>query len=70
MEYEKLRVDLEQVTQQRPYFDGESMVHVLARLDAFAAQAGVPSRLLHYLTRRSYIKALHWLDHPEAPHTV
>ncbi|MFT4902102.1 MAG: hypothetical protein ACI81V_001387 [Lentimonas sp.] len=70
MEFEKLRVDLEQVTQQRPYFEGESMVHVLARLDAFAAQADVPSMLLHYLTRRSYIKALDWLDHPEAPHQI
>lgn len=44
------------------------MVQVLAFLDAFAAQPGVPSRLQHYLKQRSYLKALNWLDHPEAPH--
>lgn len=70
MEFEQLRIYLEQVTQKRPISEGESMVQVLAFLDAFAKQSGVPNRLQHYLTQRSYLKALHWLDNPEAPHQV
>ena len=68
MDFDILRIDLEHVTQQRPYTEQETAVDVLRRLDAFAAQAGLPKRLSHYLTRRSYIKALDWLDHPKAPH--
>jgi len=44
------------------------MVEVLARLDQASKEAGLPDRLVHYLSKRSYVKALEWLDAPETPH--
>lgn len=44
------------------------MAEVLRRLDRAACAGDLPARLEHYLTRRSYVKALDWLDHPETPH--
>jgi hypothetical protein len=62
-----LRADLETVTQQRALAPQDSYVQLLARLDA-AQQAALPERLQHYLSRRSYVKALQWLDNPDLPH--
>lgn len=70
MDREKLRNDLECITQKRPLSDGESVADVLSRLDAMASLSGNPERLQHYLSKRSYLKALEWLDNPEAPHQV
>jgi hypothetical protein len=68
MDQEQLRMDLEYITQVRDLPEGESLRTVLARLDACAQTAGLQDRLKHYLTKRSYAKALVWLDHPDSPH--
>lgn len=68
MDFETLRSDLEKVLRQRELAAGEDLPAVLGRLDAVREAGGLPDRLRHYLERRSYVKALHWLDNPEAPH--
>jgi len=42
----------------------------LRRLDRIASEESLPRDLAHYLSRRSYVKALEWLDHPDMPHEV
>lgn len=66
----ELRRDLERITGGRPLDPEEGLTDVLARLDAVAAEAGLPERLHHYLSKRSYAKALAWLDDPQTPHVV
>ena len=68
MDYTSLRTDLEKVLQQSPLEPGEDLSAVLSRLDARRDEAELPDRLRHYLERRSYIKARHWIDNPGAPH--
>ena len=68
MDQDQLKLDLEYITQARTLAQGESLQAVLARLDAYAQTAGLHDRLEHYLTKRSYTKALVWLDHPDSPH--
>ncbi len=67
MEASRLRRDLECVTGARSLSEGETLAGVLERLDA-AATGPLPERLAHYLQKRSYVKALQWLDAPEMPH--
>ncbi len=66
----QLRRDLERITGRAPSASEEPMAHVLQRLDEWAAKPGLPERLQHYLSRRSYVKALEWLDDPDTPHRV
>ena len=40
----------------------------LKHLDAIAAEPDLPKDLAHYLSRRSYVKALEWLDNPDMLH--
>ncbi len=68
MDQDQLRIDLECITQSRDLPEGESLRSVLARLDACAQIPNLPARLEHYLSQRSYAKALVWLDHPDSPH--
>lgn len=68
MDTEQLRKDLECIAGQRALAEGENMAQVLARLDTCARLPGIPERLEHYLSKRSYVKALAWLDNPEMPH--
>ena len=70
MEYEFLRADLLYVTQKKERPEGVAMVDVLTRLDEVARRPDLPERLEHYLSKRSYVKALEWLDDPELPHRV
>lgn len=70
METELLRLDLERITQKRALADGESLVDVLKRLDEFTQISSIPDRLEHYLSKRSYAKALEWLDDPEQSHRM
>jgi hypothetical protein len=70
MDRTQVKLDLECITQQRPIVAGETMADVLKRLDAVAREPELPHRMQHYLSQRSYLKALEWLDHPEAPHVV
>ena len=68
MDQDRLRLDLEYIIMQRELPEGERLGDVLARLDAVAALPEIDSRLEHYLAKRSYVKALQWLDNPELPH--
>ncbi len=68
MNQDKLQVDLEYVTQKRPLSSNESLVEVLARLDEVSKEADLPKQLEHYLSKRSYLKALEWLAEPSTPH--
>jgi hypothetical protein len=68
MEQDALRLDLEYITQARPLPANETFAQVLGRVDEVARQADLPDRLQHYLSQRSYVKALVWLDNPDSPH--
>ena len=70
MDREQVKKDLERITQKRGMEPGESMADVLRRLDVVSREPELHDRLRHYLSKRSYTKALDWFDHPEAPHTV
>ncbi len=70
MDKELLRLDLERITQKRALKEGESLVDVLKRLDELARTSAIPDRLEHYLSKRSYEKALAWLDDPDQPHQI
>jgi hypothetical protein len=50
--------------------EGLSIREALERLDRIAADKTLPGDLAHYLSRRSYLKALEWLDHPDMTHQV
>ena len=63
-----LRENLERVIGRRNLAEGETIRISLSRLDEIAAQEDLPERLVHYLSRRSYVKALEWLDNPDIPH--
>ena len=67
MQYDCLRMDLELVTQKRSLQVGDSLAEVLKRLDELELE-DFPERLQHYLSQRSYNKALIWLDNPDTPH--
>jgi len=68
MSYESLRADLEYITRQRPLPEEDTMLKLLNRLDQLAETPNLPKQLAHYLSKRSYVKALAWLDNPETPH--
>jgi hypothetical protein len=68
MDTELLKTDLERITGQRALEAGETMVQVLARLDASVNASHTPVGLKHYLYKRSYVKALAWLEDPSIPH--
>ncbi len=63
-----VRRDLESVLGKRDLPDGMALGDVLGRLDEAAGAEGLPARLVHYLERRSYVKALDWLGNPEMKH--
>ncbi|MFU8848349.1 MAG: hypothetical protein ACNA77_06485 [Opitutales bacterium] len=48
--------------------NGRTIREVLADLDGLSRDATVSRDLAHYLSRRSYLKALEWLEHPDMPH--
>ena len=64
----EIRTDLEIITGAEKAPEGETLSHALARLDAIARDPDLPERLEHYLSKRSYVKALEWLDNPDMPH--
>ncbi len=68
MDRDRLKLDLEYITQTRELPEGETLRTVLARLDGDAQAPGLHDRLEHYLSQRSYAKALTWLDNPDSPH--
>ena len=68
MDQNQLKLDLEYITLARDLPEGDSLRTVLARLDDFAKTPNLHDRLEHYLTKRSYAKALAWLENPDSPH--
>ena len=67
MTIEQLKADLECITGKRTIEATETMVQVLARLDEVAKSIDAPERLQHYLSKRSYVKALAWIEDPSSP---
>lgn len=65
---DELETDLKIVTQQLPVPNGDTLAEALRRLDAVAVAHTLPAQLQHYLQRRSYLKALSFLENPELPH--
>lgn len=70
MRDEQIKTDLKVIIGAERVPAGETMADVLARLDRLAEDGNLPERLEHYLSRRSYVKALEWLDNPDTPHRV
>lgn len=70
MSDEKLRSNLMWATGQKPVPEDRSLTEVLAWLDRLAQGGELPERLTHYLSRRSYVKALEWLEDPDIPHRL
>ena len=68
MTMEQLKSDLECITGKRTIEPTETMAQVLARLDEMAKSIDAPERLKHYLSKRSYVKALAWIEDPSTPH--
>ena len=68
MTMEQLKSDLECITGKRTIESTETMAQVLARLDEMAKSVDAPERLKHYLSKRSYVKALAWIEDPSTPH--
>jgi hypothetical protein len=68
MTMEQLKCDLECITGKRTIESTETMAQVLARLDEMAKSVDAPERLKHYLSKRSYVKALAWIEDPSTPH--
>lgn len=70
MDFAELRTDLEHITGKRPLAAEDTLALTLGRLDAWLEKPELPKRLEHYLSQRSYVKALAWIDNPELPHQV
>ncbi len=68
MDMELLKSDLERVAGLRTIGGSEAVIVVLERLDATCKSPRTPERLKHYLSNRSYAKALAWLENPDIPH--
>lgn len=70
MKTEKIRYFLKIATGAEPPREPMTMREALSQLDAIAEKEKLPRDLAHYLSRRSYMKALEWLDDPDMPHEV
>lgn len=70
MEKDQIRRNLNLVTgREQP--SGEITVReALSQLDTLVQEKSLPRDLAHYLSRRSYMKALEWLDNPDMPHEL
>ena len=70
LDFESVRKDLEHVVGQSALPEGKTLTDFLQRLDEASKTEGIPAQMKHYLERRSYLKALAWLDNPEMKHTL
>ncbi|MEM1222464.1 MAG: hypothetical protein AAGH40_06840 [Verrucomicrobiota bacterium] len=68
--FEELKLDLQIICKERELSEEDSLAALIKRLDAYAQRPDLPGRLEHYLSRRSYQKALAWINDPELPHQV
>ena len=46
-------------------FDSKLYLETIKRLDLHLDEAALPSKLKHYLSRRSYVKAYEYLKNPD-----
>ncbi len=63
-----IHTDLKRICGREALPETETLSDVLRRLDTVAQTADVPERLAHYLSNRSYQKALDWIQDPSIPH--
>lgn len=62
MDLQTIHADLKQVATAGQGAQAEPLASVLQRLDQAAKAPGLPERLEHYLRKRSYQKALAWME--------
>ena len=70
MKTDEIRDFLKIATGAKPPAEGLTVREALSRLDALSKDESLPADLLHYLSRRSYVKALEYLDNPDMPHRL
>jgi len=71
MNMDALTHNLRSIVQPQALADPVDLATALKGLDAFCRENDdMDPRLRHYLEKRSYAKAIAWLDNPELPHEV
>jgi hypothetical protein len=70
MDTDQIRYNLKVATGAEKPQEGLAIEDALRRLDTMAKEANLPGDLAHYLSRRSYVKALEWLDNPDMSHRI
>ena len=70
MKIKEIRADLECIVGSRSVAEGETIANVLQRLDQCVRSEPLDERFKHYLMKRSYVKAIAWLDNPEMSHQI
>jgi hypothetical protein len=62
MQYSTLKTKLVQLVHGSSNLDGLTLSRTLADLDHWATDTSLPPKLRHYLEKRSYLKALNFLE--------
>lgn len=62
MNFSELYKHLKVITQTTDDLSQDSIVNSLKQLDESLNNASLPSQLKHYLSKRSYIKALNYIE--------
>jgi len=70
MKTDQIRTLLKVATGAEPPREELTIPGALSQLDAIAREGSLPRDLAHYLSRRSYVKALEWLENRDMPHEV
>lgn len=70
MKIDMIKTDLEAIIAGQPTGQNGSIIESMHRLDSVSKSPEVPGQLRHYLERRSYVKALQFLNDPSTPHQV
>lgn len=70
MDIDQIRTLLKVATGAAPPREDLTIPKALSQLDAISREETLPRDLAHYLSRRSYMKALEWLENPDMPHEV
>lgn len=65
MEMEQLKSALRQVVDGIGAGGSEGYLETLRQIDRYIEKDTLPKKLAHYLSRRSYLKALEYLDSEE-----
>lgn len=62
MTYQNIRIELLKVTQGTLASDNSNLIEVLRNLDKFTKDKTLPAKLRHFLEKRSYLKALDYIE--------